>query len=577
MGGDDVPVTQTSPTIRLLAVCLVAWFGGMFVATPLHASTPDAGVPTLSVDQLEAGMRGHGRTVFRGTRVDTFGVEILGVLENVMPDQDMILIRADRQPILDDTQIMSGMSGSPIYVDGRLIGALAYAWPFQTEPLAGVTPIDEMLKAGPRSASASASAGDAASLRPISTPIVAGGFEPDVRRRFSEVFERKGYPAHFVAGGSPSGTGSVDSASGSLQPGEAVGAQMVRGDLSLTAIGTVTHRREDRIYAFGHQFMNAGRIQLPMTAAEVHAPMPSLEKSFKISSPRQTVGTVVEDRRAALVGRLGRQPDLIPVEITLAVPRDGFEETYRVEVMRNRYLSAGLINGVAANFARGKINQLGINRLISTVDVNIEDRPDIRFRRSDLVEGSFDPWAFLPLAHLWNNPFSDLRVQRVEVELTLEPERQGTRLTDLWVDVASARSGESVGVFVKLRPFRGQPTVRRFEFTLPEGLPAGKVRFRALPASALTGEDAPPKSFDQLVEWFNRPRSPDQLAVVMDYPAPAMNAAGRRMERFPWSLSGAYQRAGESTVAFRPSGRRHFVSLDRAVQGQQSIVVGVRP
>ncbi len=567
-------MVNAPPAIRALGGCLLVV---LLTVSSLPAATPGASVRTLSPDRLEEGMRGHGRTVFEGTRVDTFGVEILGVLENVMPDQDMILIRADRRPLLEKTQIMSGMSGSPIYVDGRLIGALAYAWPFQKEPLAGVTPIEEMLEAGPRSSLASASSDGPASMRPISTPIVTGGFEPSVKRRLSEVFEREGYPAHFVVGGSSSGTEADGPGVGSLEPGRAVGAQLVRGDLSMTAIGTVTHVRDDRVYAFGHQFMNAGRIQLPMTAAEVHTPMPSLESSFKISSPRQAVGTVVEDRRAAVVGRLGERPDLIPVRINLAVPRDGFEETYRVEVVRNRNLSAGLINGAAASFARSKVNELGINRLTSTVDVTVEDRPDIRFRRSDLVEGSFDPWAFLPLKHLWGNPFSDVRVREVEVGLTLEPERESTRITDLWLDSDFARSGESVRVFVQLEPYRKSRRVRRFEVPVPEGLPAGKVRLRALPASALRGGDAPPTSFEQLVRWFNRPRSPDKLAVVLDYATPAMNAAGRRMDRLPWSLSGAYQRAGESSVAFRPSGNRRIVNLDRPIRGQQSIVVEVRP
>ncbi|MFP4687594.1 MAG: peptidase S55 SpoIVB, partial [bacterium] len=282
----------------------------VFFVLAVSESYARTGADTLPVAGIEAGMEGYGRTVFSGTRIDTFAVKVLGVLENVMPGQDLILIRAESDT-LHHTNIMSGMSGSPIYIGGRLIGALAYGWSFGKDPIAGVTPIENILK------SRQIEYSEPEGARRIVTPLIASGFSSAGLESLSENLRARGMPVEIMTGGSDK----KEKTSAELEAGSAVGVQLVRGDLNLAAIGTVTHvDNEGRVYAFGHPFLNAGQIDFPMTAASVETTFASLQSSFKIASPLQPLGAITEDRQASIVGELGRQPEMIPVNVELSRP-----------------------------------------------------------------------------------------------------------------------------------------------------------------------------------------------------------------------------------------------------------------
>ena len=354
--------------VLLLAVVLVSW--------------PAAAPRYMPVDEVRPGMVGIGRTVFEGDRLEEFKVHILGVLRNVVgPRRNLVLARLEGGP-LASTGVIAGMSGSPVYVDGRLLGAVAFSLgQFSKEPIAGITPITEMIEAAgpqarrapiatrpalqvpmtPESAAASlrqafawfqrpfadrpedivASAGLTASarvgvlLRPIATPLALSGFSGGIGDSLSAAFRDSGFIP--MPGATPQAASAGSSTTGSqrLRPGDAVGINLITGDLTMGATGTVTEVDGDQVYAFGHPFYNLGPTQFPMTRAFVYTLLPSLSSSMKISTTGETIGTFRQDRATAIAGTLGKGPDLIPVRISLDTER-GLKKSFSFEVVNDQ-------------------------------------------------------------------------------------------------------------------------------------------------------------------------------------------------------------------------------------------------
>jgi hypothetical protein len=342
---------------------------------------PGAVAVQMPTSEIRPGMVGIGRTVFAGTKVEEFRAHILGVIGNVIgPQRNLIIARLEGGP-LADTGVIAGMSGSPVYVDGRLIGAVSYALgSFSKEPIAGITPIEEMTAAAamttPRPAAAkvqlelpatpqglmaafrkalawnrpfSESGNDArlfgasaiagldagelgALLRPIAMPLVMSGFEPSVAAMLTPAFQDQGFiPTGGGAGPRP-GEMPFD---GPLKPGDALGVNFVTGDLLLGGTGTVTHIDGDQVYAFGHPMYNLGPTEFPMTRAYVYTVLPSLFSSVKLSTTSEVIGTLLQDRATTVAGRLGPGPALIPVSLTLEADR-GSKRTFQFGVVKDQ-------------------------------------------------------------------------------------------------------------------------------------------------------------------------------------------------------------------------------------------------
>ena len=318
----------------------------------------------MPIDEVRPGMIGVGRTVFQGADLADFKVHIIGVLRNVQgPRRDLILARLEGGP-LAQTGVAAGMSGSPVYVDGRLIGAVSYSiGAFSKEAIAGITPIQEMKDATATSRPrpvrqarvdlpvtrqsltealtaayaqlapfaarpadvqsiglpTAAGAQLGAMMRPIATPLLMAGFEPDIADVIGGGFRDSGF-SPVITGGSGAGG---EAPTGPLREGDAIGVSLIGGDLEMGATGTVTHIDGDRVYAFGHPFYNLGPAAFPMTRAHVFTMLPSLMNSFKISSLGETIGTMQQDRATAIAGTLGKGPALVPMTITVNSTRDG--------------------------------------------------------------------------------------------------------------------------------------------------------------------------------------------------------------------------------------------------------------
>ena len=303
------------------------FFAILILATGLFGQTP-----IFPLRQVQTGQHGIGKTVFSGNKIEEFQVEILGVLENLGPRQSIILARLSGGP-LEKTGVMQGMSGSPVYIDGRLVGAVALAFNFSKEAIAGIRPIEEMLTVGDqrvnpvqtlakafRKAAREPLPAGAESLSTnlieIATPVSFSGFTAGTLDHFAPELKKLGLePRQGLSSGGNLPTNLGNPAQ--LRPGDMISVQLLSGDLSIGAEGTVTDVDGQRVYAFGHQFMSVGDTELPFARAEVLTLLPNLAASFKISSAKQWMGTITQDRSTAIYGELGRKAETVPLAITI--------------------------------------------------------------------------------------------------------------------------------------------------------------------------------------------------------------------------------------------------------------------
>ena len=270
-----------------------------------------AAVPTLPLAEIKPGMRGVGRTVFQGSEPEEFQAEILGVLENVGPRQSIILARLSGGP-LERTGVMQGMSGSPVYIGGKLIGAVALTFQFSKEPIAGIRPIGEMLEVDREPAvrmasqQAAPAQGGTPRLVEIATPVSFNGFTRSTLDRFTPKLRELGFdPVQGVSSGASSTMTFGDPAL--LRPGSMISVQLLAGDMSVGAEGTITAIDGKNIYGFGHKFLSAGPTDLPFARAEVLALLPNVATSFKISAAREWMGSITQDRSVGIAGVVGEK------------------------------------------------------------------------------------------------------------------------------------------------------------------------------------------------------------------------------------------------------------------------------
>src|SRR6202167_1031307 len=285
-------------------------FAALAAVSVLHAAPA-----IFPLKDIRAGQHGVGRTVFSGSRVEEFDVEILGVLENLAPKESIILGRLKGGP-LAETGVMQGMSGSPVYIDGRLAGAVALRFPYSKDAIAGIRPIEDMLRVepeGPRVMARQRYIAKDARLEEIATPVSFSGFTSATLEHFGAQLRDMGMdPRQGVSGGGRPSDRMGDPKN--LEPGSMISAQLLSGDYSISADGTVTLIDGDRVYAFGHRFMDSGPSDVPFARAEVLALLPNVSSSFKISAAREWMGTLTDDRSTAVSGVVGGRAARAPAD-----------------------------------------------------------------------------------------------------------------------------------------------------------------------------------------------------------------------------------------------------------------------
>ncbi|MFN3324021.1 MAG: SpoIVB peptidase S55 domain-containing protein [Bryobacteraceae bacterium] len=554
---------------------------------------------------IRPGMKGVGKTVFTGDRVEEFGVEVLGVLENVGPKQSIILARLSGGP-LEKTGVMQGMSGSPVYLDGKLAGAVALAFSFSKDPIAGIRPIEEMLQAGSRPAAAiarlvpgddltaalpkrAASFGDT-HLVEIATPLSFAGFTSGTVDHFAPRLRALGLEPRQGA----SGGGTPPPAMGnpaSLQPGSMISVQLMSGDMAIGADGTVTHIDGRGIYAFGHRFLSIGSTELPFARAEVLTLLPNLSTSFKISSAKEWMGTIVEDRNAAVAGELGRRASLVPLAIRVASKSGGPQSSYSMRMVNDRFLSPILLQmalysaidatertvGTSSFAVRGAIEFEGgmkpieLNSLYAG-DANVPLQVSLS--------------AAIPLAYAMQSGLPDLKLKGVNLEIEAWEEKRQWRIDDVWASRREAKPGETVEVAVALVADNGDETIRRVSWTVPIGAPVGTLFFTVSDGATANMSDyrqlasAAPRSAAQLISLINSLKSNHRGYVRVWKAQPGFHIQGADLAAPPPSLAMILARSPSAPPGAQSQssklGEMEFQVDDAAITGSRTIQVEVK-
>jgi len=583
-------------------------------AQPVEGSPAPAVGEIMLASQVRAGMIAVGKTVFSGTDIEEFHLQILGVIPKVRAGTDIILARVlDGLLIERQSGILQGMSGSPVYVDGRLIGAIAFSWPFSKEPVAGITPIEDMLRVLPAQApgqggpsapslpqpvivdgrtmdrvrildpgSLPQDAGEAEgvlTLQPMGSLLFASGLSPRALDRLRDVV------APFGAAVTQGVGGSADFQGGELQPGASLGVQLVRGDFDVTAIGTVTYVKGDRVLAFGHPMMSMGDVDLTLTTAYINTIVPSYAAGMKMGSAGRPVGRLAQDRLWAVVGITGEQAQTIPVAVTVVDPARGINHTYNAEIAPHRRLAPGLAATVVLSAVDRAWEHVGEGTARVSVEIDGERRA---IRRSDIAFSPADAAASVtaevaaPMTILMENEFGGLQVKAVRVKVSLTDKRQTARLENISVQPGKIKAGDTLDLCVRLRPFKGAPVEKHLALKLPPDLPDGSLRLgvaggdEAQLLRATLGL-ARPRAFnlDQLVDIYETTDPADDIVALLALPSSGAAVEGRRVPSLPSYYVEMLTDARAGTISPERDHIKATLSSEWFVEGRQVITVEI--
>jgi hypothetical protein len=554
-------------------------------------------VPTMSFDEVQPGMKGQGRTSFSSTEVTSFDVEILGKLPNVGPDQDLILARCSGGP-LEETGVLAGMSGSPVTIDGKLVGAIAYSWGFAKAPIAGITPIGEMLRirtldgeedairtAGPlldgtdlrRLVSAEAPAAFltetlVAPLRrpvgalPLSTPLSVAGIGASGLSAIDPLLSVAGFVPIQTGGG-----GGEARPTPPLEPGSPVGVKLVRGDLELTATGTVTWVEGSDVLAFGHPLFSLGDVDLPLTGATVQTLLPSLMQSARFATPLAEIGALRQDRASGILGRLDTRPSLIPVRFKLVHPVRG-EREYSFDIADDAMLSPLLLyvslNGILQS-KEPPIGQATV-RLREGSVIKMADGQDVKLDNLFSGPQALDYGTGIPayvLYLLMNNAWARPDIAGVNLILEYDSRPQTARIRRVSLDRYRVRAGDTVSTAVVLAPFRGPDRIIDRTILVPEETPPGKLTLHVGSAIAVSQAEEPtepvfPRDLEQLILLINRLRRNDRVYIAATREDSGVLLAGSRLPNLPPSVA---------NVLTRPKSRGNLLVLPRRLVLEETI------
>lgn len=458
----------------------LALLAGLLVfSTALVFAAPEI----LPVDKITPGMQGIAKTVVSGTKIEEFGVEVLGIMKNKGPSGDLILVRTYGDLIDRTGGIAQGMSGSPVYIDGKLVGAVAYGWSLTDHKVGMVTPIGDMLKLWdmpdiknnfPIDNPEVTTAIDE-QLEPIDTPLMVSGFSENALRMLKD----KLGPLHLVpyaVGDAPSGT-----EFGKVEPGSAIGVQLVNGDVSVGAIGTVTYAEDNKVLAFGHPFLKKGNVNYLMTNAYIFTTVKGLENSFKVGTTGEAIGVINQDRGAAVAGKMERYPSVIPMLISVKDNGTNHNEQAGVQIVQDEQLSPVLAATTAFNFIEKTMDRVGPGTAKVSFEITGRDMPGEKLTRENMFYspasiGELAVGEFLEAMMLVsNNQYRPVDVMDVKVNVTIDEERKTATIVEARASAAKAKPGETINVTVKLKPYRGEMLTRVVPFTIPKDQKTGPM------------------------------------------------------------------------------------------------------
>jgi hypothetical protein len=573
------------------------------------------------VDAVRPGMRGIGRTVMRGTKIETFEAEVLGVLKNTSPGRDMVLCRLAGLN-LEKTGVIAGMSGSPVTIDGKLLGAVAYAWPFGKEPIAGVTPFSQMhgfVEAYERrdlveqakatrvglltpvqidgrhfdSATVTqtcdvpqAASSDELCMVPLRTPLAATGFSASSLALLRERCHAAGLVP--VQSGGASGAVVEQEKNVSLEPGGPLAVALITGDFDLSGIGTVTHIDGNRVYGWGHPFFGLGACEFPLMTGYIHTIYPRQSVSFKMGSPLRTVGVINADVSTGIAGWLDRRPDLMPVRMTVSCSPAEEAKTFNVQIVRQKNLLASLVFAALTNSVdmEGDLPEELTAELHAIIDVEGHAPVVLHdtYSGPGYAGGKAAQALYNPVASAVNlllyNSYKPIRVNRIDCETRIRSGRRTADIEAIELDSETYSPGETLRGTVFLKPYKGRRHRLPVSLALPTDLPEGS--YTATVSDDLSNarqelRDNPilssPQNLEQLFDSLQVQTEAKRTNVVVRVPLPAVGVVlgGQALPDLPPSMVqilGNSRRTGAQTMAGALVSRQ---KTSWVVQGSESV------
>jgi len=508
------------------------------------------------LQDVHPGLRGVGRTVFQGDRIEEFQVEILGVLQNLGPKQTIILARLGGGP-LAETGVLQGMSGSPVYIGGKLLGAIALGFPFSKEPIAGIQPIEAMLADATFSAPPAAGASrlpavlersDHQNLTPfgklaeLPTPISLTGFSAATLAAFTPGLRNLGFqPQEGVSAAAANSrqTSTIvrPTPSAALQAGSMISVGLITGDMNMTADGTVTYVDGKRIYAFGHRFLDIGSIEFPFARSEVIASIPTLNSSFKLSVPREWIGTILSDRNTAVAGELGRPSHTVPLTISVRAGSSRARD-YHLQVVNDRLLTPFLTEAALFSTIDATERTVGVGTMRLRGEVQFEGAlPPLRvhdvFVSDNALAQQVSADAVVTLGFVLSAGFANLHLKNMSFTLEQVESKRQLRLVQAWTSAHEVHPGDPLQITALLEGENGLEVTRTVTYHVPAGAPNGSLNFTVSDANTLNFPDfagvaaSSLRTPERLIETINSYRASDALYVRVWRQEPSFNVAGQ--------------------------------------------------
>jgi hypothetical protein len=579
------------------------------------------------VNQLRPGMKGTGRTVMVGTKLDEFGAEILGVMRDVSPGRDMVLCRLTGCN-LEHAGIIQGMSGSPIYIDGKLLGAVAFAWEFAKDPIAGVTPFQQMIQyvrsndrriavesregnggepfragvvpvsplieglaeAEPGATASElplpVSGGSVGNMTPIVTPLAASGFSPRALNLLSQRLRPIGMAP--MAGGAAGDRIVREEGDKPLVPGSPLSIAFVLGDFDLSGIGTVTHVEGNRVYGFGHPLFSLGACELPMMTGYIHTVYPRASVSMKMGSPLKVVGVIDTDVSTGVAGRIGLKPDLLPLSVRVKTGRYADSHTYHVQMIREPMLLPTLVMSVLINAidTEGNLPE----ELTAQLEARISLKGQAPITFSDTFSGPryTGPMGaaalFSPLASVVNilvrNSFGPVRIEAIDCDVRIEPGRKAAHIESVRLLSDTVEPGQELKAFVTLKPFKGERETIAVSLPIPADFPEGaheaffcdqgnsiRRAFRNDPTLL------EPRDLAAMLRAIRLQTEPKRTALYWHVPTPerGLSIQGETLPNLPGSVRSVFASKREVPAAPIRSDLVKVLSTSWALEGVQTL------
>jgi hypothetical protein len=570
------PAAAYNKTVRAICVFVVA------AAVHLSGAAP----AIFPLKDIRPGQQGVGRTVFSGSKIEEFQVEILGVLENIGPRESIILAKLKGGP-LELTGVMQGMSGSPVYIDGKLAGAVALAFPMSKEAIAGIRPIEEMLRVDPEPAKRSAvparravQAGNQR-LEEIATPVSFSGFTAATLEHFSKQLHDLGFdPRQGVSGGGPADSKMGDPAR--LQPGSMISLQLVSGDWTVGADGTVTMIDGNRIYAFGHRFLAGGPMEMPFARAEVLTLVPNLSASFKISAAREWMGSITEDRNTAVSGILGRRASLIPLEIKVGA------HEYHMKMIQDPVMTPLIAQMAVFSTLDETERSMGPSTFAVKGHIDFEGGS---LKVDNVYSGDVSAAAPAamgigsPLGYALGSGFDALKLKGVTLKIESVERKSQLQIADVTAP-RQVRPGEDLEILVALTGENGAEISKTVRYRVPVGAPLGTLYVTASDGMMTNLFDlqsavgATAHSAAQVLQTLNDVRGNNKTYVRISRMEPSFTAEGRDLPDPPASLAMILSRgqSGMNLLNWRGSkvAELEIPAGDSVVTGSKTVQVEVK-